>query len=184
MYLKFGKRVDFKCFHHTYTQRKLCEMLDALADLIVVIISQCVYITTHHVVTLKGKVAQWKSPDPSRPHGLYNPWNSPGQNTGVGSLSLLQGVFPTQGSNQGLLHCRQILYQLSHKGSPRTMELVPIPSPEDLPNPGIEQGSPSLQVDSLLTELSKKCTLNIYKFICHLHFNQARKEKKDTISLY
>ena len=43
-----------------------------------------------------------------RPHGLYSPWNSPGQNTGVGSLSLLQGIFPTQGSNQGILHCRQI----------------------------------------------------------------------------
>ena len=50
-------------------------------------------------------------------HGLYSPWNSPGQNTGVGSLSLLQGIFPTQGLNPGLLHCRQILYQLSHKGS-------------------------------------------------------------------
>ena len=49
-----------------------------------------------------------------RPHGLYSPWNSPGQNTGVGSLSLLQGFFPTQGSNPGLLHCRWILYQLSH----------------------------------------------------------------------
>ena len=48
---------------------------------------------------------------------LYSPWNSPGQNTGVGSLSLLQGIFPTQGSNPGLLHCRRILYQLSHKGS-------------------------------------------------------------------
>ena len=48
------------------------------------------------------------------PQGLYSPWNSPGQNTGVGSLSLLQGIFPTQGSNQGLLHCRQILYQLSY----------------------------------------------------------------------
>ena len=44
--------------------------------------------------------------------------NSPGQNTGVGSLSLLQGIFPIQGSNPGLLHCRQILYQLSHKGNP------------------------------------------------------------------
>ena len=44
------------------------------------------------------------------------PWNSPGQNTGVGSLFLLQGIFPTQGSNPGLSHCRQILYQLSHKG--------------------------------------------------------------------
>ena len=47
-----------------------------------------------------------------------SPWNSPGQNTGVGCLSLLQRIFPTQGSNPGLLHCRWILYQLSHKGSP------------------------------------------------------------------
>ena len=62
-----------------------------------------------------------------RPHGLYSPWNSPGQNTGVGSLSLLQGIFPTQGSNPGLLHCRQILYQLSHKGSPRILEWVACP---------------------------------------------------------
>ena len=47
------------------------------------------------------------------PHGLYSPWNSPGQNTGVGSLSLVQGIFPTQELNRGLPHCRQILYQLS-----------------------------------------------------------------------
>ena len=63
----------------------------------------------------------WKKrviPDSSQPCGLYSPWNSPGQNTGVGSLFLLQGVFPTQGSNPGLPHCRQTLYQLSHKGSP------------------------------------------------------------------
>ena len=52
-------------------------------------------------------------------HELYSPWNSPGQNTGVGSLSLLQGIFATQGSRPGPLYCRQILYQLSHKGSPR-----------------------------------------------------------------
>ena len=51
------------------------------------------------------------------PHGLYSPWNSPGQKTGVGSLSLLQGIFPTQGLNPDLPHCRQIFfYQLSHKG--------------------------------------------------------------------
>ena len=56
--------------------------------------------------------------DSLQPHGLHSPWNSPGKNTGVGSLSLLQGIFPTQGSNPGLPHCRQILYQLSHKGSP------------------------------------------------------------------
>ena len=42
------------------------------------------------------------------PYGLHSPWNSPEQNTGVGSLSLLQGIFPTRGSNPGLLHCRQI----------------------------------------------------------------------------
>ena len=56
--------------------------------------------------------------DSLRPHGLYSPWNSPGQNTGVGGLSLLQGIFPNHGLNPGLPHCRQILYQLSHKGSP------------------------------------------------------------------
>ena len=49
---------------------------------------------------------------------LYSPWGSPGQNTGVGSLSLLQGIFPTQGLNPGLLHCKWILYQLSNQGSP------------------------------------------------------------------
>ena len=58
------------------------------------------------------------------PHGPYSPWNSPGQNTGVDRLSLLQGIFPTQGSNPGLLHCRWILYELSHKGSPRILECV------------------------------------------------------------
>ena len=62
-----------------------------------------------------------------QPHGLYSPWNSLGQNTGVGSLSLLQQIFPTQGSNPGLPHCRQILYQLSHKGSPRILEWVAYP---------------------------------------------------------
>ena len=51
-------------------------------------------------------------------HRLYSPWNSLGQNTGVGSCSLLQELFPTQGLNPGLLHCRQILSQLSYQGSP------------------------------------------------------------------
>ena len=49
------------------------------------------------------------------------------QNTWVGSLSLLQGIFPTKGSNPGLPHCRQILYQLRHKGSPRTLVWVAYP---------------------------------------------------------
>ena len=55
--------------------------------------------------------------DSLRPHGLYSPWDSPGQNTGVGSLSLFQGIFPTQGSNPGLPHCGQILYHLSLQGN-------------------------------------------------------------------
>ena len=50
---------------------------------------------------------------------LYSPWNSPGQNTGVGSLSLLQRIFPIQGLKPSLPNCRRILSQLSHKGSPR-----------------------------------------------------------------
>ena len=54
----------------------------------------------------------------------YSPWNSSGQNTEVGSLSLLQSIFPTQGSNLGLPHGRQTLYQLSHKGSPIILEWV------------------------------------------------------------
>ena len=93
--------------------------------------------------------------DSLRPHGLYSPWNSPGQNTGVGSHSLLQ-IFPTQGSNPGLPHCRWILYQLSHQGSPRILEWVAYPFSRDLPNPETELGSPSLKADSLPTELSGK----------------------------
>ena len=61
-----------------------------------------------------------------------NPWSSPDLNTGVGNLSLLQGVFPTQGLNPGLPHCRRILYQLSHQGSPRILEQVAYPFSADL----------------------------------------------------
>ena len=61
------------------------------------------------------------------PHGLYSSWNSSGQNTGVGSHSLLQGIFPIQGSNPGLPRCRRILYQLIHKGSLRILEWVAYP---------------------------------------------------------
>ena len=74
------------------------------------------------------------------------------KNTGVGSLSLLQGIFPTQEWNQGLLHCRWILYQLSHKGSPRILEWVAYPFSKVFPDPGMEPGSPALQADSLPTE--------------------------------
>ena len=74
----------------------------------------------------------------------------------MGSLSLLQGIFPTQGSNPGLLHCKWILYQLSHKGSQEYWSGWPVPSPADLPDSAIEPGSLALQADSLPTELSGK----------------------------
>ena len=82
--------------------------------------------STAHTEYLKVKVSQ-SCPTLMQPHGLYSPWNCQGQNTGVGNLSLLQGIFPIQGSNSSLPHCGQILYQLSHKGSPRILERVPYP---------------------------------------------------------
>ena len=59
-----------------------------------------------------------------QPHGLYSPWSSLDHNTGVGGLSLLQGIFPTQGWHPGFPHCRWILYQLSHKGSPANRQII------------------------------------------------------------
>ena len=61
--------------------------------------------------------------------------NPPGWNTGVDSCSFLQGIFPTQGSNPGLLHCGQIFYQLSHKGSPRILEWATHPFSSGSPRP-------------------------------------------------
>ena len=73
-------------------------------------------------------------------HGILQPR--------VGSFSLLQGIFSTQRSNPSLPHCRQILYHLSHEGSPRILEWVAYPFSSRSSDPGIELGSPALQVDS------------------------------------
>ena len=67
------------------------------------------------LIAWRVKVAQLH---PTLCDPLYSPWNPAGQNTRVGSRSLHQGIFPTQGLNSSLPHCRQILYQLSHQGSP------------------------------------------------------------------
>ena len=101
------------------------------------------------------------SPPGSSVHG-----DSPGKNTGVGCHALLQGIFLTQGLNPGLPHCRQILYRLSHQGSSRILSGWPILSPGDLPDPGIELGSPALQADSLPAELRGKSLLN--SFSCQI----------------
>ena len=75
------------------------------------VLAPCIVISSESKKLLSHVRLEWH-------HGPYSPWNSPGQNTRVGSCSLLQGIFLTQGSNPGLPHCRQILYWLSHQGSP------------------------------------------------------------------
>ena len=82
---------------------------------------QCCAVLSHSVMT---NSLQAHGLQPSR---LLCPWDFPDKNTGVGCHALLQGIFPTQGSNPGLLHCRQILYCLSHQGSPRILEWVAHP---------------------------------------------------------
>ena len=88
--------------------------------------------------------------------GTIRPWNSPGQNTGVGSLSILQGIFPTQGLNPGLLHCMWDSLPAEPQGKPKntgvgSLSLLQVIFPTQKSNPG----SPALQVDSLPTELSR-----------------------------
>ena len=101
-----------------------------------------------------------------RPHGLYSPWDSSGQNTGVGSLSLLLEIFPTQGSKPGLPHFRWILYQLNHKGSSRILAWVACPFSMGSPNPGIEPWAPALQADPLPTEPpGKPCSSSLLQGI-------------------
>ena len=101
-------------------------------------------------------------------HELYSPWDSLGQNTGVGSFSFLQGIFLTQGSNPGIPHCKRILYQLNHHGSPRIPEWVAYPisngssqSRNQSSNPGVKPRPPALQADSLPAELPGKPLSNL-----------------------
>ena len=80
---------------------------------------------------------------------LLCPWDSPSKNTGVGCHALLQGISPTQRSNPGLPHCGQILYRLSHQGSPRILVWVTYPFSRGTSDPGIELRSSALQADFL-----------------------------------
>ena len=97
----------------------------------------------------------WDPMDCSLP-GSFVHGDSPGKNTGVSFHALLQRIFPIQGLNPGLLHCRWILYQLSYQESPRILEWVDSPFSRDLPNLGIKLGSLALQADSLPAELPGK----------------------------
>ena len=83
----------------------------------------CVCLVTQSCLTLCDPMV-W-------PVRLLCPWDSPGNNTGVGCHALLQGIFPPQGSNPGLQHCRWILYPLSHQGIPgKTYERLCLKSHE------------------------------------------------------
>ena len=85
--------------------------------------SLLISVNSDHWFFLKVKVGLVMS-NSLQPHGLYSSWNSPGQNTGEGRLPLLQRIFLTQESDQGLLHWRQILYQLSYQESSETLSSV------------------------------------------------------------
>ena len=116
-------------FIFVHSKPQCFPLFQLLSQTTAVLLSACFLFDYKYVEILVG-IYERKScsavSDSLRPHGLYSPWNSPGQDAGVGSLSLLQGIFPTQGSNPGLPHCRQILYQPSHKGSPRILEWVSV----------------------------------------------------------
>ena len=91
------------------------------------------------------------SPPGSSVHG-----DSPGKNTGMDCHALLQEIFPTQGSNPGFLHCRCILYHLSHQGSPWILEWAAYPFSKGTSQPRKKLRSLALQADSLPAELHVK----------------------------
>ena len=116
------------------------------------------------------------------PHRLYSPWNSLVQNTGVGSLSLLQGIFPTQGLNPALPYCRQILYRLSHKGSPRILEWVAYPFSRESSWPRNQTRVFYLQVDSLPTELSGQPLIKEFQKAQLSPFDSGKQSSSPTFS--
>ena len=99
------------------------------------------------------------SPPGSSVHG-----DSPGKNTWVGCQALLQGIFQTQGLNPGLLHCRWFFAIWATREAQEYWSGQPIPSSRELPDPGMELGSPALQVDSLPAESPGKPTVTYTAF--------------------
>ena len=93
--------------------------------------------------------------DSLQPHGLYRPWNSPGQNTGV-FCSLLQGSSQPKDQTQVSYIAGRFFTSWATREAQEYWSGEPIPSPGDLPHPGIEPGSPAWQADSLPAELPRK----------------------------
>ena len=115
----------------------------------------------HKIIKSESYSVMW---DSLRPHGLYSPWNYPGQNTGVGSCSVLQESFPTQRSNPGLPHCRWILYQLSHDGSPRILEWVAYPFSRGI-FPTQESNRDLLHRRRILYQLTYQGSPTIFRYV-------------------
>ena len=116
------------------------------------------------------------------PHGLYSPRNSPDQNTGVGSLSLLQGILPTQGSNPGFLRWGQILYQLSHKGSPGVLDSTGVLSLLPCIFPTQESNRGLLHCASLVAQLVKNLLAMRETWIRSLGWEDPLEKRKVTHS--
>ena len=119
-----------------------------------------------------------------RPHGLHPgrllcPRDSPGKNTGVGCCALLQGIFPTQELNPGLLHYRQILYHLSHQGSP-TVNILNDKMLKTFPSrSGIREGCPDNHCNSTL--------FRVFWLVCKTrktHKNCKEKNRKLSLFIY
>ena len=106
-------------------------------------------------ITLLNSISEcgWVVSDSLRPHGLYSLWNSLGQNTGGGSLSLLQAIFPTWGSNFTL---QEDSSPAEPQGKPKNTGVGSLSLLQQIPDPRIKPGSPALQADSLPIELSGK----------------------------
>ena len=123
--------------------------------------------------------------------------DSPGKNTGVGCYAPLHGIFRTQGSNPGLLHCKWILYHLSHQGSPRILEWITYPFSRGsswprnwtgvsciaggnfftswATDPGMEPGSTALQADFLPAEIPGNTSITIYRILMWKAWKLAEK---------
>ena len=163
---KKGQTV-FKCFYHFIFQPAVYESSISSSSLstlrivslfILAILDEYVVVSYFSFICISLMTNESASSsvvsDSLQPHGLYSPWNSPGQNTGMGSLALLRGIFSTQGSNPSLPQYRQILYHLSHQGSPLTPQPGIKPATLVLEGKVLTTGPPgkSLQVDSLPAE--------------------------------
>ena len=107
-----------------FQSQTICCYCFMMFDSSLFIILHSLFLSSYWLCAVCSVVFNSLRPYGLQPTRLFCPQDSSGKNTGVGCHALLQGIFPTQGLNEGLSHCRQILYCLSHQGSPRILEWV------------------------------------------------------------